>query len=242
MTIGVAYGSVNNGALGNPKVSSSFGLPGAGTTAAYMRCDFNVKITVEDDLSTYCAIQGGEVVQDDIRGSEFPSFLWCFGHAWDVTISNGNAWEWMNKSECFHTFTQTKGTEANSRLQHSFITDSGRGGYIGKLNNFSWVSETEGIGYVWVGGSAIYDPSSITNPIWVWGSQIAVPGLRELLNYYPWAIKKGAGYNSCNRSGGSLKMRKSGNWRDCKNTKSSDLSKSTVFARKAGSWSPCPKL
>ena len=61
MTIGVAYGSVNNGALGDTKVSSSFGLPGAGLTAAYMRCDFNVKITVEDDLSTYCAIQGGEV-------------------------------------------------------------------------------------------------------------------------------------------------------------------------------------
>lgn len=242
MTIGIVYADIRNGTYGNTKESSSFGLPGSGLTSAYMRCEFGVKITVEDDLGAYCSINGGQLTQTDIVGSSFPSWLWCEDHAWEGEINNDNKQDWMNDPQCFYRFTQTKDA-AKGQLQYSFPgAGSDRGVYIGQLTNFVWESETSGTGYVWIGGSAIYDSSSITDPIYVVGLKVPVPGLRELLNYYPWAIRKGQSYVSCNRAGGLVQARKGGSWVDRKNTQSADFSKSTVFQRKSGIWTPSPKF
>ena len=242
MTIGTRISTVSNGVLGDTNAASSYGLPGSQLSAAYCHCDFGVKITVEDDLSTYCSIYGGMVEQYDIRGTSFPSYLWCLPYEWNGTITEENKLSWTGGQGMFHYFEMTKATEANAYISHSFPTDGSRGAYIGKLDNFQWESETSGTGYVWIGGSAIYDDNAITDPIWVAPQRIAIPGLRELLEYYPWARRIGGGWNSCNRSGGSLKIRKSGSWQDRKNRESSDLSKSTVFVRKSNSWNRCPKL
>lgn len=242
MTIGVRYATVANGEYGNSRVASSYGLPGSNLSAAHCRCDFGVKITVEDDLSTYCAVDGGNVRQTDIIGTSFPSYLWCKPYAWDATINDQNKGEWINTNGCFATFTMTKASSASGHAQYDFgNAGSSRGYYIGRLDNFTWESETSGTGYVWIGGSAIYDDSAITDPIYIAPQRIAIPGLRELLDYYPWAIRKGGAFNSCNRTGGSLKIRKSSSWRDCKNRESSDLSKSTAFVRRSGSWARAPK-
>lgn len=241
MTIGTVDAWIANGAYGNTNVASSYGLPGSGLTAAYVRCDFGIRITVEDDLSTYCSINGGEVKQTNIIGNSFPSYLWCEDHAWEGTITEANKWDWINDPQRFLSFDMTKGDGGSAPISHGFPAASGRGAYIGKLNNFVWESETSGTGYVWIGGLAIYTDSAITNPIFIRGERIAVPGLRALLDYYPWSLKKGSTWRSCNRSGGSLKIRKGSTWRDCKNTESTDQTKSKCFTRHNSAWVRSPK-
>lgn len=240
MTIGVVYAQIKNGAWDDTKEPSCLSLPGSGLTAAYMECNFGVKITVEDDLATYCSINGGYVRQSGIVGSNFPCWLWCEDHDWGGTITDENKGDWIDDPQCFLRFTQTKPAEKGD-LRYNFSAASGRGTYIGQLDNFVWESETSGTGYVWIGGSAIYDSADITDPIAVISKRIAIEGLRDLLTYYPWSIKKGGSYASCNRTGGSLKKRRGSTWVERKNTESSDASKSTVFKRKSGLWVRCPK-
>ena len=90
--------------------------------------------------------------------------------------------------------------------------------WIGNLErNFGWGPEEDYNGYIYFCGSAYYDNSSITYGAQSIARCVTIPGLKRLLDYYPWEIRKGNTWYSCNRSGGYLKDMKSGNWSDLKN-------------------------
>lgn len=54
-------------------------------------------------------------------------------------------------------------------------------------------------------------------------------------NYFPMAIRKSSDWESLNRSGGSLQIRKNSSWRDCKNNVMV-ASDNTVHIRKNAAW------
>lgn len=82
-------------------------------------------------------------------------------------------------------------------------------GNLGK--DFVWSSDlTDYTGWIYMCGSAYYSGKTVEQSSTAYSKQITIPGLKRLLNYYPWAIRKGSEYYSCNRDGGHLKSRKSG--------------------------------
>lgn len=56
----------------------------------------------------------------------------------------------------------------------------------------------------------------------------------KLFDYVPCAVKSGASWLSCNRSGGRLQLKRNGSWNDLKNSYGDGAS--SVFIRKDGSW------
>lgn len=89
-------------------------------------------------------------------------------------------------------------------------------GNLGK--DFEWSSDvTDYTGCIYMCGSAYYSGTSVQQSSTAYSKQITIPGLKHLLNYYPWAIRKGSEYYSCNRSEGHLKSRKSGYYVNRKN-------------------------
>lgn len=60
-------------------------------------------------------------------------------------------------------------------------------------------------------------------------------------DYFPFALKSGSTWKSCNRQGGSVQTRSSGTWKDKKNrAKSADDSHS--FIKSGSSWNIAPKV
>lgn len=58
--------------------------------------------------------------------------------------------------------------------------------------------------------------------------------------YYPWSVRKGDIWSSCNRSGGSFRIRKAGAWSDAKN-ESRGYGVQKAFIRNGSSWNRLPK-
>ena len=92
---------------------------------------------------------------------------------------------------------------------------------------------------MWIGGTGTYEAVNPNYPSPVW---IKVPGFIEFLDYFPFAIRKSGTMQSCNRNGGSVKIRKSGSWRDVKNVAVGDSSKNKAFVRKSNQWKVAPKI
>lgn len=89
---------------------------------------------------------------------------------------------------------------------------------VGNLEkDFGWSEDKENFdGYIYFCGSAYYDE------IYTYSTSavprcITIPGLKRLLNYYPWAIRKKTTWKSCNRAEGYLKSREGSSWEDRKN-------------------------
>lgn len=74
-----------------------------------------------------------------------------------------------------------------------------------------------------------------------WGFSLDLPDLtKNLIDYYPPAVRKSSKWQSCNRFGesnrvGSYKIRKGKTWRDLLNN-ISEQGNQTVYKRKSGSW------
>lgn len=153
-------------------------------------------------------------------------FVWEVGYGWNVDSvgrgdgSSGVADRW----------------ETNSATGEQQLTDKWKASsgwvYIGNLErNFSWSEDKENFdGWVYLCGTGYYPNSAYDDGVVAVPYKVTVPGLKRLLNYYPWAVKKLSGaygndYYSCNRSGGHLKSKESdGSWGDRKNRYNSNAS------------------
>lgn len=90
---------------------------------------------------------------------------------------------------------------------------------VGNLEkDFDWSDDEEVFdGWVYFCGTAFYPTLPITSGAIAVPHRVTIPGLKRLLDYYPWAIRKSSVWMSCNRSGGYLKSRENGTWDDRKN-------------------------
>lgn len=90
---------------------------------------------------------------------------------------------------------------------------------VGNLEtHFDWSDDEENFdGYIYFCGTAYYPSMSITSSTVAVPKRVTIPGLKRLLDYYPWAIRKSSTWMSCNRSGGYLKSREGSSWSDRKN-------------------------
>lgn len=89
--------------------------------------------------------------------------------------------------------------------------------YVGNLeDDFDWSEDQEEFdGYIYFCGIACYP--NFTSPATAIPKKVTIPGLKRLLDYYPWAIRKGSTWKSCNRAEGYLKSREGSSWKDRKN-------------------------
>ena len=60
-------------------------------------------------------------------------------------------------------------------------------------------------------------------------------------DYFPFALKSGSSWKSCNRQGGSYQARESATWVDKKNDKN-NVAGSKVFIKASSSWNLAPKV
>lgn len=92
---------------------------------------------------------------------------------------------------------------------------------VGNLEkDFDWNEDKENFdGWIYFCGSAYYN-LTYTNATKAVPRKITIPGLKRLMDYYPWAIRKSSTWMSCNRSGGYLKSRQGSSWSDRKNRES----------------------
>ena len=90
---------------------------------------------------------------------------------------------------------------------------------VGNLEtHFDWSDNEENFdGYIYFCGTAYYPSMSITSSTVAVPKRVTIPGLKRLLDYYPWAIRKSSTWMSCNRSGGHLKSKEGSAWSDRKN-------------------------
>lgn len=213
-----------------------------------MYCDIYVKAAVDDTLGVWLGIDGGYLTQNNIMGTSFPSYF-VARKDW-FELASGD------RSNQFKTFTQTKEDNPGT-LTYNFgsigtlpeNTDINMGNYdmhyVGQLTDFHWNEyDTQSgqidEGYLWIAGSADY--GTITDMIYPPAQKIYFTGLKKYLDYFPWAIKKSTGWESCNRENGSLTIRKNGTWRNCKNTMDSSGTNDTVHRRSGSSWTKCAKI
>ena len=84
--------------------------------------------------------------------------------------------------------------------------------------DFEWDENEENFdGWIYFCGTAYYDGWTFTNGATAVPMRVTIPGLKRLLNYYPWAIRKSTTWMSCNRPTGFLKSLENGAWSDRKN-------------------------
>lgn len=84
--------------------------------------------------------------------------------------------------------------------------------------DFEWDDNEENFdGWIYFCGSAYYNGWKFTSSVTAVPMKVTIPGLKRLLNYYPWAIQKSGTWMSCNRASGFLKSLESGSWSDRKN-------------------------
>lgn len=111
----------------------------------------------------------------------------------------------------------------SSRYSGSSLTSSWKSSpgwfRVGNLErDFSWAEDEENFdGYIYFCGTAFYPNYRYTNGATAVPKRVTIPGLKRMLDYYPWAIRKSVTWYSCNRSGGHLKSMENSKWDDRKN-------------------------
>ena len=223
--------------------ATCFALPGtAGITPSMSSCHFDVHVAVYDDYSVYVGLNG-YITDKVVPNSGYTSAMYIsssnFGFAWD-------------KSHLVTTGANVKGKfEANIDASSGTFRwdmscgepnrDSPAGNnyvYVGRMQDFAAGVQGQN-GGMWIGGTGTYEAVNPMYPSPVW---IMVPGFIEFLDYFPFAIRKSGTMQSCNRNGGSVKIRKSGSWRNVKNVAAGDSSKNKAFVRKSNQWKVAPKI
>ena len=91
--------------------------------------------------------------------------------------------------------------------------------FAGNLErHFKWSNSEENFdGWIYFCGTAFYPTMTYTNGATAVPRRVTIPGLKRLLDYYPWAINKSSVWMSCNRYGGHLKSMENGTWDNRKN-------------------------
>ena len=248
---------------GNQGTVTCFALPGTDRINPSMSSvHMNVLVAVYDDYSVYVGFRGE--ISDPVISNKYPCVMIVssssFYFAWqnnkvvavgnntrgekraEVDATNGagsNAPEWANGKPAW----SGSGTPGWFRWFFN-CSDPGQDApgdgyiYVGKMQDFGASAQGKD-GVLYIGGTGDYE---MTNPVYPSPVPITIPGFMEFLDYFPFAIRKSGTMQSCNREGGSVKIRKSNSWRDVKNVAVGDSSKNKAFVRKSNQWAVAPKI
>lgn len=133
-------------------------------------------------------------------------------------LSNGRRYHWNIG------LGRAAGNESvNSRYSGNQLSEAWKASAgwfnVGNLErHFEWSDNQENFdGWIYFCGTAYYHNFRYTHGATAVPMRVTIPGLKRLLNYYPWAIRKTSTWMSCNRLGGHLKSREGSNWVDRKN-------------------------
>lgn len=229
---------VQENAGGDYRTATSFGLPGRGTgRAKYANTDYDIGVRVYDDLSVQARVNGS-FVSNVLKNRYSVIFLL---NPSDFRFSSGN----NSKPSYPGTATVMGATDID--------VDSGGAG-SGETAEFRWnidsgwkacghlwdfgASDTGVDGYLWVGGTGDYP---VNDPVYPVPVKITVPGFMKYLGYYPWARYQDAKWKSCNRDGGSLTLRRSGEWGDVRNSER-DHSVDRAHFYGGNKWNSCLEI
>lgn len=249
-------------------VRTCFGLPGNnGVQASMSSCHFDAYVAVYDDLSVYLGINGE--ISDPVVASHYevilcvspddwewqyyggslhgPSSNWSADvQAYDGSGSNAPSWAGGQSARDASRHPASGRTYGWFRWQFSCSSTpnsdnaSGAGNgyiYIGKLTDYHGNDQDQD-GYIYLGGTGTY---YVEDPLYPDPYRITVPGFMRFLDYYPFAVRKSGQWMSCNRSGGSTTIRKSGSWRDVKNVVVGQ-GNDHAFIRSGSSWEVAPEI
>ena len=131
--------------------------------------------------------------------------------------SNGRRYHW-NIGYGGNAGTQgTRQRWSGSNLTSAWKSSKGWFGVGNLEKDFHWDEDEENFdGQIYFCGSAYYY-STYTYATKAVPKKVTIPGLKRLLDYYPWAINKSKKWMSLNRAGGHLKSREGSTWDPRKN-------------------------
>lgn len=216
----------------NTNPPTCFALPGAiGADASWSNVNGSITLKAMDNEHLYmdCDL----TITDSVLVESYPVIFGCRNEDWE--------WSYGSSSINIPSGFVTLATDT------IVVTGSGRGDFrwpikktnvdLGLLSK--WGANIEGDdGVMWISGTGTYN---ISDPIYPDPYKLVVPGFTKLFDYYPFAVRKGGEWMSCNRTGGGSFTRKGGSWRDLKNSRMDDAS-SDAFYRSGSSWPRTPLI
>lgn len=254
-----SYTRVTSGIRGNKQAVSISGVPGTGLGRAYIYVDIGIKLALAADNSVWIAAENGDIIQDhmsNIGGNNpWDVFLLARSNPFSITIPAGATSLWDYVSDFWDRKNWWNGAANTNFTGHAHWdvkndldnTDNAVAyGYTRLSFNMAnvetkWDNSTKKItATVYFNFPVLYRSSnSITSPITL-NSQAVSVDVTELVEYYPWSIRKNNTWASCNRRGGSFKTKKSSQYTDAKNSPS-ESAKQNAWIRKGNAWNRLPK-
>lgn len=223
---------VAESAGGDYRTPTSFGLPGFGTgRAKYCNTDYTVSLKVYDDLSVQARVNGTFTAQ--VLVNLYPVAFVINPSDFRFSIDGGRLTYPSTATQMASADINVNG-DGTGPFSWSF--DSGFK-FVGHLWDFG-ASDMGTDGYLWASGTGTYQLDAPVYPVPV---RITVPGFMKYLGYYPWARYQDAKWKSCNRDGGSLTQRRSGEWADVRNSER-DHSVDRAFYRRGDKWNSCLEI
>lgn len=238
--LGVQSAHINTGSYTDGDAPSAAALPGSGgLSAKYILCQVGINLVVADNLHVYIAINGGSISSSSVRVTTYTRGYFAarpqqFQMGEDQTGKFYGNFNMSNEgaggeyAPISYTFPTTTLPEVGAEWSGNGYTD------LGHISNFSWV-EGSNDGYLYTACTFLYS-SPISDPIFPTPVRITLPNFKRFYNYFAGAIRKSNGFQSCDRAGGNMQIRKNGAWRDCKNQFGDASSQDTVFIRKNGTF------
>ena len=263
--VGCSTTRIQSGALGNKDASSVAGVPGHALDASYARVDLDVKLAATDTGALYVALSNGYVRQTNMvnvvsRNNPWHLFAQVSLDPFTLTIPNGTTdlwpygrrnnhfgeWEWWNGASSTSFTGDTTFPSVADPTSESDAT--GKGYELLPFNLSQLDKETsESGGVVTTTGKLnlllpiLYQwTDGVTSPITLGSVEFSVD-VSNLVLYYPFAIRKSGTMRSADRAGGFTRIRKSGQWRDVKNSEAGGTQQHGLV-RRDGSWTRAPRI
>ena len=264
--VGCTTTRIQSGSLGDKRAESVAGVPGTRLSAAYARVDLDVKLAATDTGALYVVLSNGYVRQLHMsnasgdRNNPWHLFAQVSLSPFSLSIPVGTSsyWQYGRQNNYFGEWTWYGGANSTDFTGDTTFdpvanpaseSDATSKGYKLLPFNMSQLSkETHESGgvvtttaklnlllpilYEWSAGT--------TSPITINSVEFSVD-VSDLVLYYPFAIRKSGTMMSADRTGGFTKIRKSGQWRDVKNSEAGGTQQQGLV-RKGGSWTRAPKI
>lgn len=223
--------SINQSA-GSPP--TCFALPGKNLDASWSNVNGSITLKAMDNAHLYMDISIS--ITDNVISNEYPVIFGCRNADWEWSYGASG----INIPGGFVTISTSNvivpGTPGVNRGDFNWNISRSNVD-LGPLS--SWGANIQGDdGVMWISGTGTYE---VTDQIYPDPYRLVVPGFIKLFDYYPFAVRKGGAWMSCNRSGGGSFIRKSGSWRDLKNSRMNDDGSNALY-RSGSSWPRTPLI
>lgn len=261
---GVSTTRITSGARGDKRTTSCAGVPGTGLPAAYAYVNLDVKLAATDAGALYVALSNGQVVQDHMsnavdRLNPWHLFAIAKTSAFTFTVpvgatelwqyAQGDAfgeWPWWSGEENFDFTGNTSFAAVADPTSESDATSKGYALLPFKVSDLDVTTTIEGgvqktTAPVYLAMPILYQWSSATTSAVTIASVRFSLDVSEIVDYFPFAIRKDGQFVSANRSGGSTTLRVGGSWRDVRNSEGAGYD-NKAFYRTGGSWVRAPRL